>query len=202
MIGSSRSHWSCYFFPETSQECRVRAFDLMKSKEAWDNKIITLKENYTSKAIWAGRVPRYFILNISFSPNKKDGVFNCIGFHLKLVLECRVWGEPWSYLQPTTDIDGNLLLHHRKMDRRWWRAQVQLIYIWSLISWSFYEESEQNLFRIWSRRLFFSMHETLTNFSGGWDWNQNLHNPLVFKGGRPHDRIDWGGVADTNHRIY
>lgn len=91
--GSSRSQWSCYFFPETSQECRERAFELMKSKEAWDKKIITVKENYTSKEIWAGRMPR-------------------------------VWGEPWSYLQPTTDIDGDLLLHHRKMDRRWWRAQA------------------------------------------------------------------------------
>lgn len=91
--GSLRSHWSCYFSPETSQECRERAFGLTKSKEAWDNKIITAKENYTSKEIWAGRVPR-------------------------------VWGEPWSYLQPTTDVGGNLLLNHRKMDRRWWRAQA------------------------------------------------------------------------------
>lgn len=41
-------------------------------------------------------------------------------------LAFRVWGEPWSYLQPTTDINGNLLRHHRKMDWRWWRAQVLL----------------------------------------------------------------------------
>ncbi|KAH7691581.1 hypothetical protein IHE45_01G008300 [Dioscorea alata] len=91
--GSSRSHWSCYFFPETSQECRDRAFDLMTSSEAWKNGIITVKENYTSKEIWTGRVPR-------------------------------VWGNPWDYLQPTTDVDGALLTHHRKMDRRWWRAQA------------------------------------------------------------------------------
>ena len=57
--GSSHSHWSCYFFPETSQECRDRAFDLMKSSESWKNGIVTVKENYTSKEIWAGRVPRY-----------------------------------------------------------------------------------------------------------------------------------------------
>lgn len=36
----------------------------------------------------------------------------------------RKWGLPWSYLQPTTSINGSLLVSHRKMDRRWWRAQV------------------------------------------------------------------------------
>ncbi|XP_020582744.1 uncharacterized protein LOC110026204 isoform X2 [Phalaenopsis equestris] len=91
--GSSHAHWSCYFFPETSQECRDRANDLMKIKEAWDDHTITVKDNYTSKEIWHGRIPR-------------------------------VWGEPWSYLQPTTDINGSLLRYHRKMDRRWWRAQA------------------------------------------------------------------------------
>ncbi|XP_031278015.1 uncharacterized protein LOC116136450 isoform X1 [Pistacia vera] len=91
--GSSRSSWSCYFFPETSQECRNRAFQLMGSKEAWEKGIITTKDNYSSKAIWAGRTPR-------------------------------VWGEPWSYLQPTTEINGSLIAYHRKMDRRWWRAQA------------------------------------------------------------------------------
>ncbi|KAM3309032.1 hypothetical protein P3S67_010776 [Capsicum chacoense] len=91
--GSSRSSWSCYFFPETSLECRDRAFKLMKQKEAWEKGIITIKENYTSKEIWSGRTPRS-------------------------------WGEPWSYLQPTTDINGSLIAYHRKMDRRWWRAQA------------------------------------------------------------------------------
>lgn len=57
-IGSSRSSWSCYFFPETSPECRDRAFELMKQKEAWEKGIITIKENYTSKEIWSGRTPR------------------------------------------------------------------------------------------------------------------------------------------------
>lgn len=56
--GSSRSSWSCYFFPETSMECRHRAFELMKSKEAWNKGIVTAKENYTSKHIWAGPTPR------------------------------------------------------------------------------------------------------------------------------------------------
>ncbi|KAJ4719749.1 Alpha-(1,6)-fucosyltransferase [Melia azedarach] len=90
---SSRSSWSCYFFPETSQECRHRAFELMGNKEAWEMGIIKTKENYTSKEIWTGRIPR-------------------------------VWGDPWSYLQPTTEINGTLLAYHRKMDRRWWRAQA------------------------------------------------------------------------------
>ncbi|XP_009604142.1 uncharacterized protein [Nicotiana tomentosiformis] len=91
--GSSRSSWSCYFFPETPQECRYRAFELMKQKEAWEKGIITIKENYTSKEIWSGHTPRS-------------------------------WGKPWSYLQPTTDINGTLIAYHRKMDRRWWRAQA------------------------------------------------------------------------------
>ncbi|XP_022719034.1 uncharacterized protein LOC111277115 [Durio zibethinus] len=36
----------------------------------------------------------------------------------------RVWGDPWSYLQPTTEINGSLIAFHHKMDRRWWRAQA------------------------------------------------------------------------------
>lgn len=91
--GSSRSSWSCYFFPETSQECRDRAFELLGSDEAWKRRIITAKENYSSKEIWAGRTPRS-------------------------------WGDPWTYLQPTTEINGSLIAYHRKMDRRWWRAQA------------------------------------------------------------------------------
>ncbi|PIN07961.1 hypothetical protein CDL12_19465 [Handroanthus impetiginosus] len=92
--GSSRASWSCYFFPETSQECRKRAFELMHDKVAWENGVITTKENYTSKVIWSGRVPW-------------------------------VWGNPWSIMQPTTEINGSLIVYHRKMDRRWWRAQVE-----------------------------------------------------------------------------
>ncbi|KAH7839955.1 hypothetical protein Vadar_010642 [Vaccinium darrowii] len=34
------------------------------------------------------------------------------------------WGSPWSYLQPTTEINGTLIASHRKMDKRWWRAQA------------------------------------------------------------------------------
>lgn len=91
--GSSRSSWSCYFFPETSEECRERAFELMKSNDALERGIVTVKENYTSKQIWAGHTPR-------------------------------LWGDPWSYMQPTTEINGSLIASHRKMDRRWWRAQA------------------------------------------------------------------------------
>ncbi|GKV12539.1 hypothetical protein SLEP1_g23668 [Rubroshorea leprosula] len=91
--GSTRSSWSCYFFPETSQECRDHAFKLMHRREAWEKGIIKQKENYTSKEIWAGKIPKF-------------------------------WGDPWSYLQPTTEINGSLIAFHRKMDRRWWRAQA------------------------------------------------------------------------------
>ncbi|GAB2246572.1 hypothetical protein Droror1_Dr00002065 [Drosera rotundifolia] len=91
--GSSRSSWSCYFFPETSQECRDRVFELMQQKEAWEKGTIRTKDNYTSKEIWTSRTPRK-------------------------------WGSPWSYLQPTTEINGSFVAFHRKMDRRWWRAQA------------------------------------------------------------------------------
>ncbi|KAI9377111.1 hypothetical protein POPTR_019G019800v4 [Populus trichocarpa] len=91
--GSYNSSWSCYFFPETSQECRDRAFELLGNKEALERGIITTKDSYKSKEIWTGRT-------------------------------LRVWGEPWSFLQPTTEINGSLVAFHRKMDRRWWRAQA------------------------------------------------------------------------------
>ncbi|KAI8539529.1 hypothetical protein RHMOL_Rhmol09G0189900 [Rhododendron molle] len=35
----------------------------------------------------------------------------------------KIWGDPWSYMQPTADIDGKLIASHRNMDTRWWRAQ-------------------------------------------------------------------------------
>lgn len=91
--GLSRSSWNCYFFAETSVECRQRALELVKIEDALSKGILTTKENYTSKHIWAGPTPR-------------------------------IWGDPWNYLQPTTDINGSLVASHRKMDRRWWRAQA------------------------------------------------------------------------------
>ncbi|XP_031503345.1 uncharacterized protein LOC116266322 isoform X1 [Nymphaea colorata] len=91
--GPARSRWSCYFAPEVSTECRNQAMKLLWGQKAWSQNIVTLKDNYSSKAIWAGRVPR-------------------------------IWGTPWDDLQPTTEIDGNLLKRHRKMDRRWWRSQA------------------------------------------------------------------------------
>ncbi|KAK3159424.1 hypothetical protein QOZ80_2AG0149950 [Eleusine coracana subsp. coracana] len=91
--GVSRSSWSCYFFPETSSDCRNRAFKLMQSKAYWANGTVTVKENYTSKQIWVGHIPR-------------------------------LWGKPWKYMQPTTEIRGMLITNHRKMDRRWWLAQA------------------------------------------------------------------------------
>ncbi|CAM0942923.1 unnamed protein product [Alopecurus aequalis] len=91
--GLSRSSWSWYFFPETSLDCRKRAFELMQSKDSWDNGVVKVKESYTSKQIWAGKIPR-------------------------------MWGEPWKFMQPTTDVRGRLLKSHGKMDRRWWIAQA------------------------------------------------------------------------------
>ncbi|CAE6126134.1 unnamed protein product [Arabidopsis arenosa] len=91
--GSSRGSWSCYFLPETSEECRKRAFAIVKKREAWESGIVTGKQNYTTKEIWAGPIPK-------------------------------LWGKPWSYMKPTTEINGSLISSHRKMDRRWWRAQA------------------------------------------------------------------------------
>ncbi|XP_058183275.1 uncharacterized protein LOC131301127 isoform X1 [Rhododendron vialii] len=91
--GPLRSSWSCYFFPETSQECRERAWQLMKKKKAWEKGIITGRHNYSNTEIWLGQAPR-------------------------------AWGEPWIYLQPTTDVNGMLIASHRRMNPRWWRAQA------------------------------------------------------------------------------
>lgn len=57
-VGSVRSHWSCYFLPETSAECKQRALELALQEDAWKQGIITRKENYTSKEIWVGKIPR------------------------------------------------------------------------------------------------------------------------------------------------
>nr|TKW20996.1 hypothetical protein SEVIR_4G190900v2 [Setaria viridis] len=35
-----------------------------------------------------------------------------------------LWGEPWKYMQPTTEVNGSLIRHHRRKDTRWWIAQV------------------------------------------------------------------------------
>ncbi|KAF2532546.1 hypothetical protein F2Q70_00032204 [Brassica cretica] len=91
--GSARGSWSCYFLPETSKECRKRAFEAMKKREAWERGTVTGKQNYSTKEIWSGHIPKR-------------------------------WGKPWSYMRPTTEINGSLLTSHRKMDRRWWRAQA------------------------------------------------------------------------------
>lgn len=92
-LGSDQARWSCYFLSETSKECRSRALVLASQPAAWEQGLITSKNNYTSKQIWTGRTPRK-------------------------------WGKPWEAMQPTTQIDGKLLTHHRASDRRWWRAQA------------------------------------------------------------------------------
>lgn len=91
--GPDHSHWSCYFFRETSEQCRDRVGLLASQSSAWEQGLITSKSNYSSKQIWAGKIPR-------------------------------CWGKPWERMQPTTQIDGKLLAHHKAMDRRWWRAQA------------------------------------------------------------------------------
>lgn len=57
-VGSVRAHWSCYFLPETSAECKQRALELALQEDAWKQGIITRKENYTTKEIWVGKIPR------------------------------------------------------------------------------------------------------------------------------------------------
>ncbi|CAL5052459.1 unnamed protein product [Urochloa decumbens] len=36
----------------------------------------------------------------------------------------RLWGEPWKHMQPTTEVNGTLIRHHRRKDARWWVAQA------------------------------------------------------------------------------
>ncbi|KAI8539532.1 hypothetical protein RHMOL_Rhmol09G0190300 [Rhododendron molle] len=42
---------------------------------------------------------------------------------LRLMSCNRAWGEPWRYMQPTTDVNGTLIASHGRMGERWWRAQ-------------------------------------------------------------------------------
>lgn len=56
--GSVHSRWSCYFLPETSAECRNRALELASQAEAWEQGLITTKQNYSTKEIWVGKIPR------------------------------------------------------------------------------------------------------------------------------------------------
>ncbi|GKD15870.1 hypothetical protein Tco_1205028, partial [Tanacetum coccineum] len=44
--------------------------------------------------------------------------------HIWTGLILRLWVSPWSYMQPITEVNGTLIGYHRKMDRRWWRAQA------------------------------------------------------------------------------
>nr|CAB3470330.1 unnamed protein product [Digitaria exilis] len=36
----------------------------------------------------------------------------------------RLWGEPWKHMQPTTEVNGSFIRHHRRRDARWWIAQT------------------------------------------------------------------------------
>eukprot|EP00249_Psilotum_nudum_P005420 c18861_g1_i1 orf=471-2273(-) len=92
-VGTTHSHWSCYFSIETSQACRDHSLILSSKPSAWEQGLITCKDNYTSRQIWTGKIPEY-------------------------------WGKPWEQMQPTTQIDGKLLMNHKARDRRWWRAQA------------------------------------------------------------------------------
>ncbi|XP_058183320.1 uncharacterized protein LOC131301158 [Rhododendron vialii] len=56
--GPLRSSWSCYFLPETTQECRERAWKLVKEKKAWEEGIITARRNYTTPQVWHAEAPR------------------------------------------------------------------------------------------------------------------------------------------------
>ena len=82
LLGASRSSWSCYFFPETSPDCRNRAFELMQSKASWADGTVKVKENYTSKEIWLGRIPRYNFSLMSVRFHNSSPLF---AFHSPLV---------------------------------------------------------------------------------------------------------------------
>ncbi|XP_024520473.1 uncharacterized protein LOC9660544 [Selaginella moellendorffii] len=54
--GSNHARWSCYFFPEASEECMERALRLVEQKQAWDEGII--KE--FSGDQWNGEIPSFW----------------------------------------------------------------------------------------------------------------------------------------------
>ncbi|KAE9451243.1 hypothetical protein C3L33_16879, partial [Rhododendron williamsianum] len=94
---------------ETSQECRERAWQLMKDKKAREKGIITRRRDYTTNQIWHEEAPRQALLNV-FTTSF-------------ITFDAEAWGEPWRYMQPTTDVNGTLIASHGRMGQRWWRAQ-------------------------------------------------------------------------------
>ncbi|CAI5512925.1 unnamed protein product [Closterium sp. Naga37s-1] len=93
--GGDRARWSCYFAPETSEECRRRAEALAGDKRAVRKGLV---------AFSGGRFPkptRFFL----YDPP-------------------RLWGRPWQHMQRTEEVNGHLIGRTNVDGRRWWFAQA------------------------------------------------------------------------------
>lgn len=122
--GASRSSWSCYFFPETSQECRDRAFELMNEKGAWENGVITVKENYTTKQIWTDPIPRVWGSPWNSIQPTTEVNGTLIGYHRKM--DWRWWrAQALRYLMRfRTDYTCGLLNVARHSAFGWEAAEL------------------------------------------------------------------------------
>ncbi|GAQ81562.1 hypothetical protein KFL_000840050 [Klebsormidium nitens] len=92
--GDDRNRWSCYFAPETSDECRTRAAQLYADPEARQNKVITDLTDH----------PPHFWFVTDDIP--------------------KIWGKPWLSQVPTIEIGDALLTMTGEEHRRWWRSQA------------------------------------------------------------------------------
>ncbi|CAI5481154.1 unnamed protein product [Closterium sp. Yama58-4] len=93
--GRDRARWSCYFAPETTEECRRRAEALAGDKRAVLNGLVTFS---------GGRFPkptRFFL----YDPPS-------------------LWGRPWQHMQRSVEVNGRLIGRTNVDARRWWFAQA------------------------------------------------------------------------------
>ncbi|XP_024526633.1 uncharacterized protein LOC112345015 isoform X2 [Selaginella moellendorffii] len=58
--GAAHGRWSCYFVPETSEECRARAMELEGDVKAWNQGTIVGLDNFSRTSVWTGPVPEYW----------------------------------------------------------------------------------------------------------------------------------------------
>ncbi|CAI5961651.1 unnamed protein product [Closterium sp. NIES-64] len=93
--GRDRARWSCYFAPETTEECRRRAEELAGDKRAVRKGLVAFSGGHSPK-------PTRFFL---YDPP-------------------RLWGRPWQHMQRTVEVKGHLIGRTNVDGRRWWFAQA------------------------------------------------------------------------------
>ncbi|TVU00221.1 hypothetical protein EJB05_54329, partial [Eragrostis curvula] len=99
---SVRSSWSCYFFPETTPDCQKKALELMRRNDSLATGVVKVKENYTSKKIWAGQIPRYQcnVMDLRYlNPGQRHEMLLVQGSDVGRTLEIYAtnYGDKWQF---------------------------------------------------------------------------------------------------------